>query len=62
MLCANCGIEDGTPKHGQRGSVSLSLADWIPGLGLVLWCSESCHDQWRQDQRDLPAPHLETAA
>ncbi len=51
MLCANCGVEDGLRRPGERRTVSLSIAEWLPGRGLLLWCSRECHDGWRAKRR-----------
>ena len=62
MLCANCGVEEGTPKPGFRGTVSLSVADWAPDKGLVLSCSDRCCKEWRGLRCHDLAPHLEATA
>ena len=46
MLCAQCGVEDGLRRPGEPRSVSLSIAEWWPDRGLVLWCSSECHSVW----------------
>lgn len=51
MLCANCGAEDGLRRPGERQSVSLSIAEWLPGRGLLLWCSRECHGAWHARRR-----------